>query len=382
MSLERPQISKSLYRIGLLMAIIGGLIFLISIIAPIIGLGNSKAFFLYNVIAWTRTDLGYAGIATLALALCMININKIKLFYTSNVKNELDAKNILLLFFSITLSIIAIEGIYRAYLYHNIKSTFETALMNRVPTDGKGNSIFDPHTGYRYRPLLEVDKTSDPDLPIWYTTNSHGHIARGEYPIKKPKDTFRVGIIGDSFAANVTNTVRWGDILEDQLNASSKWRQRVDNNFTQVINFGLDGIGTVQFGAVAEHLVRPFQIDLLIVNVIRPDVLRRAYYRGFRPAAGISDIKKLVDERVLSRLPWFDFYPNSLATILKKKTRISMEKAQHLFWGERHYSQKNACVPPRGVRSAHGGVGHRERSDRSPRSPWVSLNEAAIACLR
>ena len=41
-----------------------------------------------------------------------------------------------------------------------------------------------------------------------------------------------------------------------------------------------------------------------------------------------------------------------------------------------------ACVPPRGVRSAHGGVGHRERSDRSPRSPWVSLNEAAIACLR
>lgn len=48
----------------------------------------------------------------------------------------------------------------------------------------------------------------------------------------------------------------------------------------------------------------------------------------------------------------------------------------------RKENERLACVPPRGVRSAHGGVGHRERSDRSPRSPWVSLNEAAIACLR
>jgi hypothetical protein len=43
--------------------------------------------------------------------------------------------------------------------------------------------------------------------------------------------------------ANITNSVRWTEVLEEDLNASSKWKTRVDGKGTRVINFGVDGIG-------------------------------------------------------------------------------------------------------------------------------------------
>ena len=82
-------------------------------------------------------------------------------------------------------------------------------------------------------------------------------------------------VIGDSFTANVTSTLRWTDVAEDALNASSDWTRSVGGRTTRVINFGLDGIGTGQFGAVVERLALPFDLDLLIVNMLKDDLIRR-----------------------------------------------------------------------------------------------------------
>ena len=156
-------------------------------------------------------------------------------------------------------------------------------------------------TGYRYRPNIEV-RSSDP-VPIAWKTNSHGHLARGGYPIAKPSAEFRIGLVGDSFTANVTNTIRWGDVLEDRLNVSDPWSAIVGGRHVRVINFGLDGIGVVQFDDVAAEMVVPFEVDLLLVNLIRQDVARRPYYRGSATFRSREELTEYVESEMLLKLP-------------------------------------------------------------------------------
>ncbi|MGA7067298.1 MAG: SGNH/GDSL hydrolase family protein, partial [Pseudolabrys sp.] len=171
---------------------------------------------------------------------------------------------------------ILVEVGYRAFTYASFYEQMRFA-AGRAFIAGK-NSIFDEHTGYRYEPNLV-----DPN----FRTNSHGLIAREEFPVEKPADEYRIGVIGASFTANVDSTIRWTDVVEDALNASTAWRVSVGGRRTRVINFGLDGIGFSQYGAVAERIALPFDLDLLFVNVTTNDFVRRPYYRG--PLSAMSE---------------------------------------------------------------------------------------------
>ncbi len=151
-----------------------------------------------------------------------------------------------------------------------------------------------------------------------WKTNSHGHIARSEYPVAKPRSRFRIGLVGDSFTANVDNTIRWGDVLEDRLNASEAWRVMLGGRHVRVINFGLGGIGVVQFDDVAVEMAVPFEVDLLLVKLLREDVRRRPYYRGGASATLMRPEQRAryIDEAVLSRLPSWSIYPEVIARTL------------------------------------------------------------------
>jgi hypothetical protein len=208
-----------------------------------------------------------------------------------------------------------VEAGHRFYAYHRILADIVTATVVQIPTDGQPSSVYDALIGYRYRPNIEVGPAAVP-FPVHYRTNRHGLIAREDFPTEKPADEFRIGVIGDSFTANVTSTLRWTDVLEDTLNASPEWRAMRDGRHTRVVNFALDGIGTVQFGAIAERVAVRFDLDLLIVNMIKNDLIRRPHVRGHGAIIGRTEIAPYVRQHVLSQLDWFEIYPEALAAVL------------------------------------------------------------------
>ncbi len=213
--------------------------------------------------------------------------------------------NILLLCISLVVGYAVVEVTWRVYLYRTLTLGITAQILARIPAAGQegtlaGASVYDMRTGHRYRPNIALARSSP--FPVSWRTNRHGHISEQDYSKIPGPNEFRIGLVGDSFTANVTNTVRWGDVLQRQLNSSPEWRAAVNERKTLVINFGLDGIGLVQFDRVVENLVLPFSVDVLIVNLIRNDVIRRPYYRGGLFVGSEAEIRQYVADRVASVL--------------------------------------------------------------------------------
>ncbi len=246
----------------------------------------------------------------------------------------------ILVIVSTLLGYAVIEAGYRFYQYSAIAEMLSINVRSQLPEPGWERSVFDRYTGYRYKPNFTF-RPENTRFPIDWRTNSHGLIAREDFPVQKPSEEFRIGLVGDSFTANVTNTVRWGDVLEDILNASPKWRAHVQGHHTRVINFGLDGIGVVQFGEVVERIVQPFGVDLLLVNTIRGDVMRQPYYMGSRETVAKADLVEWIRTNALSRMSWLSPYPEVLAVIAGRfiglEPRLTLQKAGNLLSGTRFY---------------------------------------------
>src|SRR6266545_1678456 len=220
------------------------------------------------------------------------------------------------------LAYLLVEAGYRWFQYRAILDHLVDSVLVQIPTDGQGSFVADAHTGYRYRPNMEVGPATTP-FPVHYRTNEHGLIARENFPLAKPASEFRIGVIGDSFTANVTSTLRWTDVAEDALNASGAWKEITGGRTTRVINFGLDGIGVVQFGAVAETLARPFDLDLLIVNMLKDDLIRKPLARGALPAPTRADVRARVQRHVMGRLDWLALRPEVLAAIVGRHVGLA-----------------------------------------------------------
>jgi hypothetical protein len=243
---------------------------------------------------------------------------------------------------------LVVEVGYRVYTYHRIRDLVVTSTVRQLPANTHeadmskllvSNSEIDLDTGFRYRPNITV--RTDGAFPIAWQTNSHGHIARGEYPVAKPPDEFRIGLVGDSFTANVTNTIRWGDVLEDRLNASPAAAAMTGGRRVRVINFGLDGIGVVQFDDVAVKMAVPFGIDLLVVNILREDVGRRPYFRGALTPRSEEELAAQVDAQLLSKLPFWSIYPEVFAATIGRtvgmRPRLTVQEGAALLAGPRRY---------------------------------------------
>ena len=104
--------------------------------------------------------------------------------------------------FSVLLGYLVVEAGYRVHAYYSIRNALLATTRGQIPANREddplshvlhSNSVLDVDTGYRYRPNIEV-QSSDP-FPVAWKTNSHGHIARSEYPVAKPRDRFRIGLV-------------------------------------------------------------------------------------------------------------------------------------------------------------------------------------------
>jgi len=221
----------------------------------------------------------------------------------------------LLLLTSISLAYAVLEVGYRFYQYRTLPDRLFAAVAAQLSNGPSATDqfMFDADTGYRYTPNFE-GRRGAPWHSRW-RTNSHGHVSQFEYPWRKPAGEYRIAVVGDSMTANITNNVRWTELVEQQLNASEPWRAAVAGRFTRVINFGVDGMGMVQFAAMLRHHVLAFEPDLVIVNFITDDLLRRLRYLN-RPhdGAGRNETVRLyVKTNFLDRIDWFRPYPELLA---------------------------------------------------------------------
>ena len=143
--------------------------------------------------------------------------------------------------------------------------------------------------------------------PRRFNTNSHGHISDVEYPVEKPSGEYRIVVIGDSFTAGVTNSVRWPDELERELRRHGLDRCRV-------INVGLDGISASQFIDVYKHEARRFEPDMVVVNILADNLPRPPYSRGAhnletRPEAA----REFARSHFVDPLPWWNPTPELVA---------------------------------------------------------------------
>jgi hypothetical protein len=218
-------------------------------------------------------------------------------------------------FFAVVLSEVA----YRTYLYISLSKQVTNWLS--LPMIAANVAYFDEKMGYQYKPNLSV--SVDKPFPVKYTSNNFGHITDREYTFRKNKGEYRIVVVGDSFCAGVTNTVRWPDLLHEIINKNPN---SINNSqYVTVINICKDGIGTMQFGDIVKHDGMRFDPDLIIVNFISDDLRRNYYSRGEISSVGNTknaiDVNKIV-QNIVYDLPWFSLQSEILSVILQNPSPI------------------------------------------------------------
>ncbi len=131
--------------------------------------------------------------------------------------------------------------------------------INHNTFDSKNLIIFKPNSVFTVK-----DICYSADIKI----NSFGFHSK-EYPFEKPKNTFRIVILGDSFveAAQVPLEKTFFVQLEEKLNEMSTGTQRYE-----VIALGKSGHGTLKNLVFAREYGLKFQPDLIIENFITNDL--------------------------------------------------------------------------------------------------------------
>src|SRR6478735_2699184 len=104
-------------------------------------------------------------------------------------------QNFLLLLISVTFSAILLEQGFRCWLF-GWKAFDIEALRNNVPVNNAGFMMRSPFD--------DIYWALKPNLDISFklahlTTNSRG-LADQEYPIKKPENSYRIAVLGDSYS--------------------------------------------------------------------------------------------------------------------------------------------------------------------------------------
>ena len=120
-----------------------------------------------------------------------------------------------------------------------------------------------------------------------FSTNEFGFRER-VFPLKKPKNTFRILVFGDSltFGVALDNDHRYTNLLEDMLNL------QVVNLKFEVLNFGMAGYSTDQEHDLMKAILKIVECDLVVIGFCCDDLrmTTKANLKGF---AIVEDTKRL-----------------------------------------------------------------------------------------
>jgi tetratricopeptide (TPR) repeat protein len=180
----------------------------------------------------------------------------------------------MLLLVGIVLGYLIVELGYRTHLYirYAVKADYggiaivDTRLPNETNIGARGNFFgpFPPNTD------VVMTQYSSDDIPInihKFHSNNLGWISRFDYMVQKERDEFRIGVVGDSFAASITNSVAWPDVLQDSLNEDRELLENLKVSRITVNNISLSGVNFQGMINPLTTVARRFSPDLLMLNV-------------------------------------------------------------------------------------------------------------------
>lgn len=127
--------------------------------------------------------------------------------------------------------------------------------------------------GFGYPILYEPDEFCGSrlraDAAGWWTREGHAYVRvnshgiRGEEtPLQKPKNVYRIAVLGDSFMEALQVDLK--DTFCTQLERSLN-EQSTDGRIYEVLNFGVSGYGATQQLLMLRHHVLPFDPDAVVL---------------------------------------------------------------------------------------------------------------------
>lgn len=124
---------------------------------------------------------------------------------------------------------------------------------------------FDPVIGAKLRPGIKGYWLKEGG---GYVNINRDGLRDREHPLKKPPNTLRIAVLGDSFAEalQVNQAEAFWAVMEKELQGCENFRERN----IEVINFGESGFGTTQELLVLQHRVWKYS----------PDIILLAFYTG------------------------------------------------------------------------------------------------------
>jgi len=256
---------------------------------------------------------------------------------------------------------VILEIAFRIHRYEKLTGEFEQNTRYAFSSFQQPLYTVDTAVGYAYiansRNRQFLYKQDGELLPhnSHIMTNNAGMFSPYNVQLEKKPDEYRIAVLGDSFCATTTSDVVWPTVLQDSLNADAKLKRAVKINTFTVLNLGLDGTGFAQWPDNYRYRAAPFEPDLVIVNFISHDIIRKFVYCdtltfdnanqamftctslpvsvtnprcrnwfAFVMDAGKEDararseaIKKSIYMTLLRTLPWFSPYPELLAAATK-----------------------------------------------------------------
>ncbi|MDA0833606.1 MAG: SGNH/GDSL hydrolase family protein [Planctomycetota bacterium] len=130
-----------------------------------------------------------------------------------------------------------------------------------------------------YQPDDDCGTVLAPDFAGWFTqegrayvtTNSYGLRDR-EYSIPKPPETFRIAVLGDSYAEamQVDASETFWSVMERKLTENPHFKGQT----VEVINFGVSGYGTAQELQMLRSRVWQFEPDLVLLAFVTGNDIR------------------------------------------------------------------------------------------------------------
>lgn len=162
-------------------------------------------------------------------------------------------QRLIAIFIGVLLFLIAGEVVYRTYV-HARRPLFRPSSM----------------PGFLWEPTPSADVVED---GVRYTINSNG-FRDYEYPVEKKKGVFRIAVIGDSVAwgEGVDLADSYPKVIEKRL------RERHGSIDTEVLNFGVRGVGPKQYLSILKERVLKYNPDLIVFGYTLNDIRSSSIY--------------------------------------------------------------------------------------------------------
>jgi hypothetical protein len=169
------------------------------------------------------------------------------------------ALNALLLAVSIGISLLILEQGFRCWLF-GWQAFDIPAMRNNVPISNTPFMVQSPYDDIYW--ALKPNLNTSFKL-AHLTTNSYG-LADQEYLLKKPANTYRIAVLGDSYSmpSGVDTDKSFHALLESRMNNASHTNQL----HYEFVNFSVGGFGLERYNATLEHLVPPWQPDAILLG--------------------------------------------------------------------------------------------------------------------